>query len=764
MKSGAARSERETGRSEPVAHNLGCAAQPAGATRVVRQVLQNRSGLTVVRETPRPPCTPGSLVISTAYSAISAGTERARVELSQKSLLAKARERPDLVREVADRARKEGIRSTRETVRRKLSTETPVGYSSAGVVIEVGAAARGFRVGQRVACAGVGYANHAEIASVPANLCAVVPDGVPLDVAAMTTIAAIPLHAIRLAGVNLGESVAVVGCGLVGQIACRLLNATAARVFAFDTDAARVDQARAGGAAGAFVPGPDAVRAVREATAGAGVDHVLITAAAPSNDPLLLAADIARDRAALVLVGDVPIEFPRAALYEKELSFRISRSYGPGRYDREYEEKGLDYPIGYVRWTEQRNMECVLDLQARGKLDLQDLVEVVPVEQAPEAYERLVGPADERPNGTFVLSYGEGSADAAIGADTRPRMTVQQVGHGKAARRVAPPARVAVIGAGNFATHVLIPALVAAGAKLEVAGGGSGPSAEAAAREFGFTRVAESAAAAIDDREVDAVVIATRHGSHASLVQQALAAGKHVFCEKPLALTEEELAAVLEAAQKSGTVLAVGFNRRFAPLLRALRDFVRDSRSPVAATYRVSAGRLPPDHWVHDLEQGGGRAIGEVSHFIDSLAFVACSRIVGVHAAGYGDTELPAQARDNVAVTLEFANGSVGSILYAADGAQRVPKERLEVFSGPRTAMLDDYRRLELFGPSGKEKLGGRRQDKGHRAEIAAFVRAMEQGELPVPLDEIANVSLASLATAESLRTGRTVQLAAEGG
>lgn len=726
----------------------------------MKQVLQNRTGLTVVRDVPAPPCARGSVLVRTAFSAISAGTERARVELSQKSLLAKARERPDLVREVVDRARREGIRSTRETVSRKLSTETPVGYSSAGVVIEVGSGVRGFKVGDRVACAGVGHANHAEIASVPANLCAIVPEGVALDVAAMTTVAAIPLHAIRLAGVTLGESVAVIGCGLVGQIACRLLRAAGARVFAFDVDPQRVDQARVSGAEDAFGSSTDAVTAIQAATAGVGVDQVLITAAAPSNDPLLLAAEVARDRATLVLVGDVPVEFPRAPLYDKELSFRVSRSYGPGRYDVEYEEKGLDYPIGYVRWTEQRNMECVLELQASRKLTLGDLIEVVPVERAPAAYERLLGPRSEQPRGTFVLSYGDASADGANGGKRRLVAGVEARGTHAAAQPTAAPPRIGLIGPGNFAARVLVPALVAGGAQLELVGGGSGPSAEAAARTLGFARAAERVDEVIDDESVDAVVIATRHGSHARLVQQALEAGKHVFCEKPLALTLEELTAILDVAAASSRVLAVGFNRRFAPLLQELRDFLRESRSRVAATYRVSAGQLPVDHWVHDLEEGGGRMIGEVCHFVDSLAFVTGSEIVEVHSTGYGDSQLPVQARDNVAVTLGFANGSVGSILYVADGAARVAKERLEAFSGPRTALLDDYRTLELYGPGGRDKRGGRRQDKGHQSEIRSFLRGIERGELPLSLAEIANVNVAVLAAVESLRTGDVVRVA----
>ena len=724
----------------------------------MKQVLQDRSGSTQVRDVPAPSCAPGSILVRNAFSVISSGTERSRVETSQKSLIGKARARPDLVREVAAKARREGIRSTTQAVRRKLSEETPVGYSSAGVVVEVGPGVRGISPGDRVACAGVGHANHAEIVSVPANLVAKVPAGVSLKAAAMTTIAAIPLHGIRLAGVAVGESVAVVGCGLVGQICCRLLRAAGATVFALDIDQTRVDQALVGGADAGFVSDSRGAESVREATGGRGVDQVLVTAAAPSNDPLLLAAEIARDRGTVVLVGDVPVTFPRAALYDKELAFRISRSYGPGRYDLEYEEKGLDYPIGYVRWTEQRNMECVLELQETGRLQLDDLIEVVPVDDAQNAYERLLGNSSSRPHGALALAY-DGLPDGEIGAEPPRKLGVQGSTITGTRSTANAPVRVGLIGPGNFAKNVLLPAFVAAGARLEIVGGGSGPSAEAMGRNAGFARVGESPTAVIGDPSVDAVVIATRHGDHAALVMEALHAGKHVFCEKPLALTVQELQDVLAAAERSPGILAVGFNRRFAPLLREARTFLSVSGSSLAATYRVSAGHLPPDHWTHDLEEGGGRIIGEGCHFIDSLAFLAGSPVVEVHATGYGDPQLPVEARDNVTITLRFANGSVGSILYVAEGSGRVPKERLEGFSGGRTAILDDYRELELFEPTGSQKKGGRTQDKGHRDEIAAFIRGAERGEFPVSIEEVANVSLATIGAVESLRSGRPVRL-----
>jgi predicted dehydrogenase len=725
----------------------------------LKQVLQDRSGLTIVREVPSPTCPPGSVLVRNAFSVISSGTERSRVELSKKPLLGKARERPDLVREVIARARRDGIGATRAAVRLKLAEETPVGYSSAGTVIQVGELVRELAPGDRVACAGGGHANHAEIVSIPSNLCAKVPEIVSLEAAAMTTIGAIALHGVRLAEVTLGDRVAVIGCGLVGQIAARLLIGAGAEVFALDIDPQRVAQARAAGAHHGIAVSGDAVRLVHASTRGLGVDKVMITAAAPSSEPLHLAAEIARDRGALVLVGDVPIQFPRAALYDKELSFRVSRSYGPGRYDLDYEERGLDYPIGYVRWTEQRNMECVLELQGRGILALDDLIdEVIPVEDAARAYDRLTGGANGRPRGALVLAYDR---DPVAKSASVPDLEFPSALPPSARKKqAASPVGVALIGPGGFAGRVLVPALVQAGARLELVGGGSGPSAEAATRNQGFARVAASEEAAITDSEIDAVVIATRHASHAALTVLALDAGKHVFCEKPLALTSGELRAVLDRAAAAEGILAVGFNRRFAPLLVEMRDAVVPNGARMVANYRVSAGHIPQDHWIQDVEQGGGRALGEVCHFIDTLAFLARSPIESVSAAGYGADGAPIQCRDNLVVSLSFANGSAGSVTYVAEGSARVPKERLEVFSDTRTGILDDYARLEIYGPDGVKKREERGQDKGHKAEIDAFLRGAESGELPVPLPEIENVSLATLAVIESLRTGTTIRLA----
>ena len=713
----------------------------------MKQVLQNSSGDTVVRDVPPPPCPPGGVLVRNEFSVISSGTERARVE--QKSALGRVMERPELALKAVDRVRREGLRETRQMVHQMLSEESPSGYSCAGTVVEVGAAVRGLSVGDRVACAGAGHANHAEIISVPRNLCARVPDGVPMEAAALTTIASIALHGIRLAEVRLGDRVAVIGCGLLGQIACRLLRAAGAHVIAIDIDPERVEQASAGGAHDGFAVADDTGDAVRATTGGIGVDEVLVTAAAASSDPVVLAADVARERATVVLVGDVLIDVPRDPLYMKELTFRVSRSYGPGRYDADYEERGLDYPIGYVRWTEQRNMECVLDLQSRGALALRDLIDdVVPIERAQDAYARIAGPASGRPRGALAFGYGEHENGGAAPVESPPTAALSPLESGRAVR-------IGLIGPGAFAGSVLVPALSRAGAQLAAVAGGSGPSAESLGRKAAFERVLQSERELIADPSLDAVVVATRHGTHAELSSACLDAGKHVFCEKPLALDAAELDAVLGSAASAGRVLTVGFNRRFAPHVVTMRELAERAGGPATIVYRVNAGRVPPAAWPHDLEQGGGRIVGEVCHFLDTIVFLAGAPIVEVHASGFGAPEQPVQARDNVVITVRLRDGSVATVAYVADGSPSLAKERIELFAGGRTAILDDFTSLELHDGPKPRRQRLRQQDKGHDAEIEAFLAGVRDGRHPIALDQLANVHRACYAAVESLRTGR---------
>jgi predicted dehydrogenase/NADPH:quinone reductase-like Zn-dependent oxidoreductase len=720
----------------------------------VKQVLQSRGGLTTVRDVPAPACPPAGVLVRNAFSVISPGTEGARVALAHKSLLAKARERPDLVQKVIDRARREGLRATRQAVRRQLAMEMPIGYSSAGNVIEVGPRTSGVVPGDAVACCGGGHANHAEIVALPRNQIALVPDGVTLDHAAFSTIAAVALHGLRLAEFSLGERIVVIGCGLVGQLACRLASTAGARVVAMDIDRDRVAAALAGGADHGVTIDDRAEDVVRTVTSGVGADAVLVTAAADTNAPLLLATDVARDRGRVVLVGAMPISFPREHLYEKELSFRVSRSYGPGRYDVEYEEHGLDYPIGYVRWTEQRNLETVLELMASGDLAVTDLIdEVVPVEEAPKAYHRLVGEPSLRPRGAIVIKYPA--------RQDLPRLEVSEPLSREKPQRTRDDVSVALVGPGSFASRVLVPALAAAGATLETVGGGGGPSAAAAARDLGFRRVAASEEEAVCDPRVDAVVIATRHADHAKLAAAALEAGKSVFVEKPLALSVDELRLVVDTADASTGILAVGFNRRFSPLLREASEFLGVHGSgPATMAFRVSAGRLGRDHWVHDVEVGGGRILGELGHFIDSLRVLAGAAVSDVYAVAQPVSGAPLQSRDNLIVTLRYRDGSVGTIVYTADGDASLRKERLEVFRGSRTVVLDDFVQLQLYGVRRPRRHKLRSQDKGHNAEVEAFVQGVRRGHYPVPLSEIAEVTLTTLAVVESLETGRPVSVA----
>jgi predicted dehydrogenase len=698
-----------------------------------------------VREVPQPALDSTEVLVRNAYSAISAGTERARV--GSKSLVQRGRERPDLAAELAARVIRDGPRETVEAVRRKLQEETAGGYSSAGTVIAVGGQVRGFAPGDHVACAGVGHANHAELVTVPANLCAHVPDGVDLRVAALTTIAAIALHAIRLSEVRIGERVAVIGSGLIGRLACQLLRTGGAEVFALDVDPARAQQALAAGAHHALAVDPSVAREVRARSKGIGVDHAIVTAAASSSAPILLALDVVRDRGSVTLVGDVPITMPREQLYRKELRFRVSRSYGPGRYDTEYEEHGLDYPIAYVRWTEQRNMEAVLELQARGQLSLIDLIaEVVPVEHAAEAFARLQ--AQGAP-GAVLLSYPD-HAPERIARPGRPGKT------GNATITSRNP-RVGLIGPGGFARAVLVPAFQAAGAVLDAVAGGTGLSAERAVRELGFTRSIEDVQTLIDDPELDVVVIASRHHNHAALARDALLAGKHVFCEKPLALTAAELDEVLAAAAASDRVLAVGFNRRFSPLLTRMSELRRAETGPVTIVCRVSVAELPAQDWQNDPLQGGGRLLGEGCHFLDCLRFLAGSDIVSVHATGHARAELARMSTDNVVISLQCADGSIGTIAYIARSAPRVGKERIELFAGGGIAILDDFCFLHLHRGSTVKRVRTRSPDKGHRAEVEAFLDGVSRGRPPIPLGELENSSRATLAAVESLLSGEPI-------
>jgi predicted dehydrogenase len=718
----------------------------------MRQVTQRpRDGRVAVSEVPPPVLHPGWVLVANRCSLISAGTERSKIELGDKNLLQKARARPDLARKVVDRARVEGVGSAIQVTRDRLDALAPLGYSSAGVVERVGSGVTGVAPGDRVACAGAGWANHAELVAVPRNLIARLPPGVTFDDAAYATVGAIAMHGMRQAEAALGERIGVIGLGLVGQLAVRILAAAGCETHGIDIDPRAVALAEAGGARAFRRDLPTLEAAVGEATAGLGLDAVLICAATRSPDPLELAARLVRDRGRLVVVGDVPVDVPRALLYEKELELRLSRSYGPGRYDREYEERGRDLPASYVRWTEQRNLQAFVDLVGQGRVDPSSLTtHRFPVERAAEAYDLLtLEDASSRAFGVLLdYSAGAGSRPTAAGA-VAPRQPRS---------RRAGAIRVGVIGAGAFARSTLLPGLRRAGVELAAVTTGTGLSAADVAERFGFRATADDAQEILDDPAVDAVVIATRHSSHAGLAAAALRAGKAVFVEKPLALDESGVLEVERALVDGDGVLMVGFNRRFAPFTERMRDALGSTGGQVIAI-RVNAGPLPAAHWLHDEHDGGGRLLGEGCHFVDLLAHLAPGRIVAAHAYAVPDFDRALEASDSVVAVLRFDSGSVGSLIYTGAGDPGLPKERIEAHAGGASAVIDDFRRLEVFA-AGKRTETKHAQDKGHARQIAAWVGAVSGHGPRLPATSYLASTRATLALADSLRTGLPVDLA----
>ncbi len=712
----------------------------------MKQVLQNmKDGKTVVAETPVPTPQAGQALVRVAASLVSAGTERMVVEFAEKSLVGKARSRPDLVRQALDKARREGLLPTLQAAFGRLDQPMALGYSSAGTIVALGEGMDGFSVGQRVACAGGGYAVHAEYNLVPRLLLTPLPDEVDFESAAFTTLGAIALHGFRLAEPQIGETVAVIGLGLLGLLAGQIAAAAGCRVLGVDLDPARVSLAASLGLEA--VVRPAAEEAAPAFTAGRGFDAVLICADTPSSDPVELAGRIARDRARVVAVGAVGLSLPRKLYYEKELSFINSRSYGPGRYDPQYEEKGRDYPLGYVRWTEGRNFEAVVGLMAAGRLQVRPLItHRFPIEQAAEAYAVITGKKKE-PFLGVLLTYAQAQAETSktVAFDTR--------------RRPPSDVRLGVLGAGLYANATLLPALrkVEGVERVGVASAG-GLHAAHAARKFGFRYAASSDEEILNDPEINTVAILTRHDSHADLVVKALRAGKHVFVEKPLAVAPGQLAEI-EAALAAGpsSILMAGFNRRFAPLAQQLAAHFAHRTEALYMHYRINAGYLPPTHWLHDPAQGGGRIIGEGCHFIDFLTFLAGAAPLSVTARALPDGGRYRQ--DNVSMTFVFPDGSLGVVDYLANGDKSYPKERLEVFCGGRIAVLDDFRALETVHDGRRRKIK-QAQDKGWRGEWRAFVQAIRAGgPPPIPYEHLFGVANAVFAAVESLRSGRTVEI-----
>lgn len=723
----------------------------------MKQVIQSRkSGRLALKEVPAPRVKAGHLLIETRASLISAGTERMVIDFARKSLAGKARARPDLVRKVIDKAKRDGLRATFETVMARLDEPLPLGYSAAGVVRAVGAGLEGdFRVGERVAMAGAGLANHAELNVVPRSLVARIPEGVDDESAAFGTLGAIAMQAMRNTEMALGDVVAVIGCGLVGQLAARFVTLAGGRAVVLDYDAERLAMVNSLGAECALDLGRDAVlESVGQMTAGRGVDAVIIAAATESSEPFDTAAAIARDRARVVLVGFTGTAFPYADFMKKELNIVVSRSYGPGRYDDDFENRGVKYPEGWVRWTETENLAETLRLMAPGRAARLDVGRLIThrfqLDDAEAAYALVTG--GEKHLGV-VLGYagvpeGTAVATAAVVAAAGPAANGTCV--------------IGAIGAGAYARSQLLPTLKGlAGVSLATLVTERGASAEHGQETFGFGRAATDPAAVIEDPAVNAVVIATRHDSHAALAAQALHAGKSVWVEKPLAMSFDELNGVVAARngehEDGGGFFMVGFNRRFAPAVERLRAGLAARPGPRVIAIRVNAGALPADHWVHAADAGGGRIVGEACHFIDLARALAGGAITCVDARAATNTD---GACDDVAVSLQFADGSLASILYTALGDTSAGKERIEVHAGGASYLIDDFRRLEINGDAATKPWKGA-QDKGAKAALQAFVAAVKAGG-PAPIDEaeLIETSAATLAVMESLRSGDAVAMA----
>ena len=722
----------------------------------MKQVLQSqRRGELRLAEVPAPACGAGGVLVSTRCSVISAGTERMLVELGKKSLLGKARARPDLVRKVVDTVRARGLRATAEQVFARLDEPVPLGYSASGEVVEAGRGAAELEPGDRVAIAGAGYANHAEFNFVPRNLCAKIPEGVSYADAAFATIGAIALQGVRQAQPLIGERVVVIGLGLIGLLTVQILKANGCAVLGVDPDEERAALATRLGADAAVSSGAD--RACAVFTGGYGADAVIIAAATPSSQPIEQAAELSRHKGRVVAVGLVGMQVPRDPFYRKELDLRLAMSYGPGRYDPDYEERGNDYPFPYVRFTEQRNLESFLYLVQQNRVTPAALVtHRLPFADALDAYALIEGklPAEsslDRKYLGILLEYPEGA---------RLERTVRRADD-RATGAHGGDVGVGFIGAGSFARGVLLPQIVKAGAaRLTAVCTSTGRSAAQTAERFRFAVVTTDAGEVLERADTGAVFIATRHGSHAALVAAALRAGKHVFVEKPLCIRETDLAEVERALQDARGAgfepcLMMGFNRRFSPHARALQAAFRDRGTPMVVNYRVNADVIPPESWLHDPEEGGGRIIGEGCHFVDFCTALIGSDPVAVMANSIASDSRDVVAHDSAVITVQYADGSLATIQYLALGNRALAKERCEVFADGRSAVMDDFRTTRFYG--GGRSMHGK-QAKGFAEEIDAFLTVCRDGgPWPISWPAIAATHRVCFGAVRSLETGTMV-------
>ena len=713
----------------------------------MKQVIQSaRSGKLSLKDVPEPRVRSGHLLVRTRASLISAGTERMVIDFAKKSLAGKAKERPDLVRKVVDKARRDGVLATFRAVMARLDEPLPLGYSAAGEVVAVGAGLEGsFRVGQRVAMAGAGLANHAELNVVPRNLAAPIPDDVADDEACFGTLGSIAMAGVRTLAPALGDVVAVLGVGLVGQLAVQLLALSGARVVAIDVNPERLSlAARLGAELTWRIGDAGLLEAVMAMTGGLGCDGILVAAATESSEPLETAAELARDRAKVVMVGKTGTEFPYAAFMKKELTLTVSRSYGPGRYDEDFEGRGVKYPPGWVRWTEAENLrECVrlMSPSLARRLEVGALItHRFPFDRAEEAYQLVTGGG--QPSLGVVLRYDE-AAKAVRPAFAAPKASSGCV--------------LGVIGAGNFARTVLLPELKRiTGVELRTLCTQRGQTADHGQQTFGFTNATTDMDAVLADPAVNAVLVATRHASHADMTARCLKAGKHVIVEKPLALDRAQLAQVADARAEGAAFFTIGFNRRFAPFSMQARQHLARHAGPKTLVLRVNAGALPAESWVNAAEEGGGRILGEACHFVDLARFLAGSPITSVLADAAAVTH---GGCDDLTVTLGFADGSLATLVYTAQGDSAYSKERFECFAGGTVVTIDNFLTLSITENGRTRTTKAVSQDKGHRAELEAFVAGVKAGKAPVDEAELLETSLATIAILESLQDGRRVRL-----
>ena len=710
----------------------------------MKQILQDMAkGGSAIVEAPAPQATKNHVLINTTTTLISAGTERMLVDFGKANLIDKARAQPDKVKMVLEKVQTDGLMTTVDAVKSKLAQPLPLGYCNVGVIESVGKSAEGFQQGDRV----VSNGPHADVVRVSKNLVAKIPENVSDEEASFTVVASIGLQGIRLANPTMGECFVVTGVGLIGLLTVQMLRAQGCRVLAIDFDQAKLDLAKQFGAETCNPgKGEDPVAAGMAFSRGVGVDGVIITASTKSNDPVTQAARMSRKRGRIILVGVTGLELSRADFYEKELTFQVSCSYGPGRYDPIYEEQGNDYPLAFVRWTEQRNFEAILDMMAGGQLNVKPLItHRFKFENASDAYELLT--SDKSALG-ILLQF-----ESAPNSRHEKTVKLNAITNYKPNEPV-----VGFVGAGNYASRMLIPAFKEAGAQFHSIATSGGINGVIHGEKAGFSEATTDTQAMIDNPNINTVAIVTRHNSHAYFVQEALKAGKNVFVEKPLAITHEELADVKAAyddAVKTDKApkLMVGFNRRFSPQVQKMKQLLEPIKEPKSFIMTMNAGSIPADHWTQDINVGGGRIIGEACHFIDLMRYLAGCEIVSVQARRMGDTDTVDVTEDKAAIILGFADGSFGTIHYLANGAASFPKERVEVFTAGGTLQLDNFIKLKGFGWKGFKKLNLWKQDKGQTACSAAFIESIKQAKpAPISADELFEVAKVTIDIANQLR------------